>query len=53
MAFSEPETHPKKLSDGDAVDGVRLLAPKDLEEHVLDVGEVVRLDVAAAKTTKR
>ena len=41
-------TYPKELSDGDAVDGVGLLAAEDLEEHVLDVGEVRRLDVGGA-----
>ena len=43
-------TYPKKLSNGNAVDGVRLLTAEDLEQHVLHIGKVVRLNVTA-KTT--
>ena len=42
------KTDPEKLSDCDAVDRVRLLAAKDLEEHVLNVGKACRLDVRRA-----
>ena len=43
-------TYPKKLSNGNAVDGVGLLTAEDLKEHVLHIGKVVRLNVTA-KTT--
>ena len=53
MSYSDKPlygTYPKKLSNGNAVDGVGLLTAEDLKEHVLHIGKVVRLNVTA-KTT--
>ena len=38
--FKYSASHLEELPDGDPVEGVGLLAAKDLEEHVLHVGKV-------------
>ena len=39
----------EELCNCNVVDGVCLLAPEDLKKHVLNIGEICRLDVAEIK----